>query len=202
MIAAAEEKKELRRALAAASGALGGDYIAASDDAIYERLAAMPEFLSAERILFYYSVNREPDTLRAVERALRLGKTVCLPESLPGGIMNARRVGGLGELVPARYGIPAPPEGAVLVSPEELDLIIVPAAAFDGSGRRLGRGGGYYDRYLPRSAALKIGLSRDALVLDSVPAEDFDARVDCLVTDKRVLRRLIARIRAEAGDGH
>ncbi|MDR1065637.1 MAG: 5-formyltetrahydrofolate cyclo-ligase [Oscillospiraceae bacterium] len=181
------EKRELRRALAAAVSAFGDEYITASDEAIFGRLTGLPEFTSAKTVLFYYSVGREPDTHRAIELALALGKTVCLPESLPGGVMNARRIRALSELAAARYGIPAPPDSSELVPPEELSLIIVPAAAFDASGRRLGRGGGYYDRYLPRAPAPKLGLSRDALILDRVPAEAFDARVDGVVTDRRVL---------------
>jgi 5-formyltetrahydrofolate cyclo-ligase len=184
MTGPAEEKRELRRALKAAVAAFGEEYIVSSDGAIYEALTALPEFVSSGTILFYYSVNREPDTLRAMEYALRLGKTVCLPESLPQGVMNARRIRSLRELAPKRYGIPAPPDTAEFIQPEALDMIVVPAAAFDGEGRRLGQGGGYYDRYLPRAGgAVKIGLARGALILRRVPAEEFDVRVDGIVTD-------------------
>ncbi|MDR0446804.1 MAG: 5-formyltetrahydrofolate cyclo-ligase [Oscillospiraceae bacterium] len=183
----AAEKRELRRAISAAEAVLGAQYLSSSDEAIFRRLIALPEFIVAQSLLFYYSIGAEPDTHRAIERALELGKRVYLPESLPGGVMNARALHDLSELVPARYGIPAPPETAEILPPEALDLIIVPAAAFDSTGRRLGRGGGYYDRYLPRATAPKIGLARDILILRRVPAESFDERVNGIVTERQVL---------------
>ena len=76
-------------------------------------------------------------------------------------------------------------------APSALGLILVPALACDRQGYRLGYGGGYYDRYFAREGrgAFKIGICYDVQLIKTIPAEAHDARLDVIVTDKRVLRR-------------
>ena len=72
--------------------------------------------------------------------------------------------------------------------PEKLDLLLVPGLAFGRSGERLGRGGGYYDRFLPRAPqALKVGLSFDFQLFDRLPIETADFPMDCIVTPGELL---------------
>ncbi len=85
-------------------------------------------------------------------------------------------------LTPDRYGIPAPTEpwdGAI-------DLMLVPALAFDKSGARLGRGGGYYDRALAEHTGRSIGVIREAFVVEQLPTEPHDKKVDAIITEKGV----------------
>jgi 5-formyltetrahydrofolate cyclo-ligase len=182
------DKKTLREELMARESAFPPDYIAKSNAGIAASLLALPEFYSAKTILFFYSIWSEPDTHALINAALAQGKTVCLPESRPHGIMVARKIGSLDELVPARYGIPAPTAEMPEILPEDIDLIIVPSVAFDLDGYRLGHGGGYYDRYLPRSRAFRCGLAREQMLLPRVPRDEFDVAVDCVITEERVLR--------------
>jgi 5-formyltetrahydrofolate cyclo-ligase len=79
------------------------------------------------------------------------------------------------------------PVGGRLVVPETIDLVVVPALAYDPGGNRLGRGGGYYDRFLGRlrRSATKVGLAFDVQIIDDVPVEERDVQVDMIVTDRR-----------------
>ena len=182
------DKKEYRRGVLADISALPEAYIEDSNAGIREHFLAMPEYEQATVIFAYISEGREPDTVGIIQQALADGKTIALPVSLAGGVMEPRAIGSLDELVPGRFHIPAPPESAPLVEEESIDLIIVPAVTFNGCGFRLGRGGGYYDRFLSRSRAISVGLGRDRLIRDDVPLEPHDQGVSFLVTESGVKR--------------
>ena len=182
------EKKQLREEMMAREAALPTDYLATSNDGIRERLEALAEYKAAQTVLFFYSIWTEPNTHTMIETALADGKTVCLPQSLANGIMIARKIASLDELVPARYGIPAPTEAMPSLEHTEIDFIVVPSVAFDTDGFRLGHGGGYYDRYMAKSTAFRCGIARERMLLPRVPRGRYDLAVDCLVTEARVLR--------------
>ena len=182
------DKKSLRGEMMAREAAFSPEYTAESNAGIRENLLSLPEIESAKTIMFFYSIWAEPDTHAAINAALAAGKTVCLPESLPQGIMVARKISSLNELVPARHGIPAPTSDMPEIAPEDIDLIIVPSVAFDLDGYRLGHGGGYYDRYMPRTSAFRCGIAREQMLLPRVPRDEYDLAVDCLITEQRVLR--------------
>ncbi len=146
------------------------------------RFLSLPEYRSAETVFLFCGAGDEIDTIPIIEDALSSGKTVALPRVTVPGVLEARRVNALTELVPGKYHIPAPPEGSELVPPENFDLILVPGAAFAGDGARLGRGGGYYDRYLPRTRALKVALARRCQLFDALPMEAHDVKMDLVVT--------------------
>lgn len=183
-----DEKKTLRGELMKREAELPADYVALSNKGIEKGLFSLPELQAAESFMLFYSVWNEPDTIGCMERLLRLGKTVTLPESLPGGIMKARVVKNLDELVPGAYNIPAPTSDMPELSPEQLDFILVPSVAFDREGFRLGHGGGYYDRFLPRTHAFKCGIARERMLIEKAPRGRFDVAVDCLVTENEILR--------------
>ena len=75
------------------------------------------------------------------------------------------------------------------MDPAEIDLVLVPGLAFDAAGGRLGRGGGFYDRFLATlgPAAARVGVAFDAQILPEVPTDGLDARMSCVVTDARVM---------------
>ena len=73
------------------------------------------------------------------------------------------------------------------VEPAEIDLILVPGTAFDVRGHRIGQGGGYYDRYLNRTRAVRVGVCHDFALLSAVPSEAHDARMDIVVTPGRTV---------------
>lgn len=91
------------------------------------------------------------------------------------------------ELKKGKFGIPEP-EHPVWAGPDEIDLILVPGIAFDCSGNRLGRGGGFYDRLLPQYRAIRVGVCFSFQILEKIPPESHDCRMDLLVTDSKILK--------------
>ena len=111
-------------------------------------------------------------------------RAVALPRSRPGGSMDFALYDG--RLAEGLYGIPQPPEDAPELRPGEGDLILVPALCCDAAGVRLGHGGGYYDRYLPRMSCPTMLLCRSRLVTEDIPVEDHDVLMTYLVTEQGI----------------
>ncbi len=90
-----------------------------------------------------------------------------------------------GELVESRFGLREPGPGAPVVSIEEIGLIIVPALAYSRTGERLGRGGGFYDRFLARLSpdVVRVGLVLSCQIVDAVPSESHDRSVGVVITE-------------------
>ena len=188
------EKDLLRKQLASEIEALPEDYITASDEGIFKQIIEMPAFQKAQVIFAYYSLGREPDTVRILEYALGQGKMVTLPVCFKGGVMEARVVLSLNELKETHIGLLEPLDSKQVILPEDLDFIIVPALTFDKDGYRMGKGGGYYDRYLSRTNAFKVGVGRQRLIRETLPREAHDVSVDCVVTEKgETPRRSLAK---------
>ena len=183
------EKKALRVKLMQEIRDLPEDYVAESDSGLFEMMTALPEFRRAEVIFTYYSMGREPDTRRIVDLALRLGKTVTLPVCAKGGMMDARAISSTDELCLTAYGLLEPLASDRIVPPERLDFIIVPALAYDRDSYRLGYGGGFYDRFLIRTAAFTAGAARERLLADTLPREAHDVAVRCVVTERKARLR-------------
>jgi 5-formyltetrahydrofolate cyclo-ligase len=166
----------------------------ASDGMIRRMASGMPEFRRAQRLFVFVGDGWEVDTRPLIEEALSAGKQVALPLCPPEerGTMEARLIRSLDELrqsPPLWLWEPAPT--APLLQPEDIDLALIPCIACDRSGQRLGRGGGYYDRFL-RQARLhgagftKAALCRQALLRDELPTEAHDEAVDMVVTEAAV----------------
>lgn len=179
-----EEKKALRRSLLAARRACDAGFRAEADRRIAERLLASPCFQGAASVFCYVSLPWEVGTDAILREAFLRGKRVFVPRCSPGGVMEACRIGSPDELVPGLYGIPGPAPDAPAADPAEAELVIVPALAFDREGYRIGRGGGYYDRFLPRTVCPRAGLVYERFFLPSLPRDAFDARVDMLFTEE------------------
>ena len=183
------EKDACRVEIRARAANLSLAYLADSDRGILKNVLSLPEFQNAPRIFLYISFGREPDTHALISACEQLGKPVAAPTNLRGGHMDfAFLTRSLAELPAGVYGIPQPAPDAPSATPEKDDLVIVPGLCFDESFYRLGRGGGYYDRFLSSCSAFKVGLCREALLMKTVPTEAHDERVDCLVTEKKTAR--------------
>ncbi len=183
------DKITLRREMLARTAALSPEYIIESDLGIFENVVTLPEFISAGAVFMYYSFDKEPDTHGLVLRALEDGKTVALPRVLGSGKMEHLRIINPEDTSAGVFGIREPLEWAERVTPKEGDIIIVPAAAYGRDCSRLGRGGGYYDRFLRDTPAFTVGLSREKLLIDHAPEEPHDVRVKCVVTESGIIRR-------------
>jgi 5,10-methenyltetrahydrofolate synthetase len=147
----------------------------------------LPEYAAARTVFCFAGSDREVDTSALIAKALEDGKRLCLPLSERGGIMTAREIGEAAELEEGLFGILAPPKDAPVVPPMEIDLVFVPCLAADRRKFRLGNGGGYYDRYLKNTKAVKIALCPSALVSRRLPAEESDVAMDRIVTEKGII---------------
>jgi len=162
------------------------------------RLLALPELadLAGRTVAGYLALDThgELDPAPALDAVGARGGRVALPRvAEPTGPLAFHLAGGA-ELVTGRFGLREPPPDAAAVAPSALDVVVVPGVAFDAAGRRLGFGGGFYDRTFGRDAVSErrpplIGLCFDLQVVARCPAGPDDVAVDVVVTESRVLRR-------------
>lgn len=138
---------------------------------------------NSKKILLYYPMADEIDVTNAIQKWAGT-KEIYLP-AIEGDDIVIRQYKSEQDLKAGRYGI-LEAVGAVLDSPEEIDLVIVPGRAFDIRGYRLGRGKGYYDRLLPKMRAIKIGVCFDCQYIFRVPAEEHDIPMDYVVCRKLI----------------
>jgi 5-formyltetrahydrofolate cyclo-ligase len=198
----ADLRKRLRRVLANITAA---QWQSASEQAS-RRLLESIALARAKTVLFYMPTPRELDIGPAAAECLRRGVTVCLPRTnwdavapgTVGGTQAAITPGVVSawdreQLVETKHGIFEPPAGSPTIDLARLDLIVVPGLAFDSKGGRLGRGGGFYDRFLSQlggGRAAKVGVGLDEQMLegmDEVPRDSWDVTLDRLVTPTRTL---------------
>ncbi|MCL2369023.1 MAG: 5-formyltetrahydrofolate cyclo-ligase, partial [Oscillospiraceae bacterium] len=156
------------------------------DQEIARRVVALREFQAAATIFCFLGVGAEIDTRPILDAALQMGKTLCLPRCGRDGLMEPVPVADLDALTETFYGIPQPSIDLPPLPPGAIDLAVVPGIAFDRQGYRLGQGGGYYDRFLPKLKGVALGICRAALILPTVPREDHDQPVSILVTEKEI----------------
>ena len=165
---------------------------AAKSRSIIRALLNYREFQKADKILIYLSMDGEVGTDDLLGRAFELGKRVCVPivnqdseellvSELPGP-ESSFRLGSFGVREPVE-------EDLNFVPPDQIDLVVVPGLAFDRQGGRIGYGKGYYDRLLGRlgSEVPRIALAFDFQVLDAVPQDENDIRVDAIITEKSTM---------------
>lgn len=176
------EKKQLRRFIKNMRLMLSEAERAAASGSIFERLEKTAQFLMSSRILMYHALPDEVDTRMFLDKWAP-SKQFFLP-----------RVNGVNlDILPydrSRLELGSfhieEPTGDDLVDPSTLELIIVPAVAYDRKGNRLGRGKGYYDRLLAETSACKIGVAYEFQMLEEIPAEPHDVPVDMVITDSDI----------------
>ncbi len=161
-----------------------------------ERIAAnlkrLPEYSSAKTILFYVSakgneVNTHPLIAEAISSEIRV--LVPVTDFQEKRLIISEIIS-LDELAPARYGLLEPLHDALRpTDPGVADVIIVPGVAFDTQCRRIGFGGGYYDRLLSAARVPSIALGFEGQFVERVPVCSTDVSVDMIVTETRVYRR-------------
>lgn len=183
-----EEKAALRREAARRVAALPDGYLTAAGRAMAAHVTALLEYRRAGTVFAFVSTSREPDTRPLLERILRDGKRLALPACTGPGMMACRLVTDLGALRPGTYGIMEPPERCPVISPEQIGLVIAPCAACDSRGSRLGRGGGYYDRFFAAYTGPALALCPAALLAEDIPMGPWDRPVPLVVTEDGALR--------------
>ncbi len=151
---------------------------------ITQKLLSLPEIKVSKYILLYYPHKNEVNTLPVIQKLLKEGKSVLLPK-VQGKDIIPIKINNLFQLKKGYAGIKEP-EGEA-VSPEKIDVVIVPGVAFDRKGHRLGYGKGYYDRFLLKTKAKKIGLAYDFQIVQEIPAEEHDVPLDLIITPTQII---------------
>ena len=179
-------KKEIRKkVLAARDGLLPGQRTVKSRE-IEERLFLLPEFKSARTVLFFASIRSEVETGPMIRRALSTGKRVILPKVKSKELALFEIKDFDGDVSPGAWGIPEPRESSPF-DLEDIGLIVVPGAAFDERGNRVGYGAGYYDKILAGYHGLTVALAFEEQIVPDVPAASHDVPVGKIVTEKRII---------------
>jgi 5-formyltetrahydrofolate cyclo-ligase len=139
-----------------------------------------PLLREAKVILAYYALPDEVDTHALLDELLAAGKTVLLPKVLDDEMMELRRYIGRHSLREGSFHI-MEPTGAPFTDEAQIDIALIPGIAFDPQGHRLGRGKGYYDRFLARFNRKTIGVCFDFQKVAKVPVDAHDIAVDRVV---------------------
>lgn len=186
-----EAKLALRRQVLAARDLLAPDVRAKAAAEIAARLAALPSFRAARTVLLTLPFRGEWDTLPVLNAALGAGQTVVVPRvNVATRMLELHAiVDPLRDVGAGHQGIPEPLAHCQAVAPAAIDWVLVPGVTFDRAGRRLGYGGGYYDRLLPslpRHAPRIAGAFRVQIV-DRVPAGPHDIAVDTIITEAEII---------------
>jgi 5-formyltetrahydrofolate cyclo-ligase len=189
MTSIANEKRKLRKQYLALRKQMSRRMREKYSDQILEHLAGWEPFRDAQTVHCFMTIDRngEVDTAPILQKLVRDGKRVVIPKSEEKTKeLRHYLYRGDEQLKVNKWGIPEP-AGGQEVSTDELDLVLVPMIAADRQKNRLGYGLGFYDRFLSRTPALKTGLLFDRFLQDEpLPVEEFDVRMDYLVTEKGV----------------
>lgn len=159
--------------------------------AILKSLQTLPEFIAARTIHSYVSWKNEVDTKPLIELLLRQQKQVVVPRVVTDSVrLSHHFIKSQSDLRPGAFGILEPDPGICpRAETSQIDLVVVPALAVDFGGHRLGYGGGYYDSFLSGLNATKVALVYQFQIVDEVPTQKEDQRVEFIVSDKGLYQR-------------
>ena len=186
-------KAALRQEMLRLRAGISGPAHARHSRAAQERILTLDAWQAATEILCYCAVRSELDTRLLLEDAWARGVRLLLPRCVPTqpGVMDVACACDAADLQPGAFNIPEPdPARCPAVGACTPDVAVLPGVAFDRAGRRLGYGGGYYDRLLTAGQArpgLCIGLCFSVQLVDALPADPWDAPVHVIVTESEVV---------------
>lgn len=129
-------------------------------------------------------MNQEVDTKRIIEYLWSIDKNVYVPKCKMDGVMTFHQINSWEDVAIGKYGILEPISNQN--SYDEIDVMMIPLIAFNQEGYRLGMGGGYYDRYIPRCSSMNIGLAFSFQKSDFIQ-ENHDIKFHVVVTEKEVI---------------
>lgn len=189
-----EDKKLIRGKLKSLRAGLPKKEALEKSGGVQKLLFGLPEFQRAKTVSFYVAKEDEVQTERMIKDSLKLGKRVLVPICKESGELALSELLDCDtELEPGSFGVLEPKLTCRRMVPAtKAELIVVPGVAFDLSGHRLGRGKGYYDRFLQKVSSSNpgtrfIGLAYEFQVLNDLPHTPGDVPVHKVVTEKRVI---------------
>ena len=179
-----EQKKELRSRLKAKAANLPEAYCRMADEGIREQVCALAEFEQADVIFCYVGTDREINTVPILQEIWKRGKKPGVPKCISRGVMKVYEIQSMDDLEEGAYGILEPKNGCREIKAEEIDLALIPCLAAARDGRRLGYGGGYYDRYLEKAGFFKAVLCREQMLEEQLQGEGHDVQMDAVISEK------------------
>ncbi|SEN02904.1 5-formyltetrahydrofolate cyclo-ligase [Stigmatella aurantiaca] len=189
----AAKKQSLREELTARRKAMTPDLIDGRGLKVQSRFLASPYYQKARTVALYAPIRGEVPTRDILIAALQDEKIVCYPLShVHGRILSFRAIKSESELEPGRLGVREPTNSSDLIPVDQIDLFVVPGLGFTRDGKRLGRGGGYYDATLRAASARsrRVGLGFNDQVVSWLPVNGDDVDMDLIVTESESLRGL------------
>ena len=190
----AARKVTLREELTARRKAMTADSIDNRGLKVQSRFLASPYYQKARTVALYAPIRGEVPTRDILIAALADDKIVCYPLShVHGRILSFRAIKSESELEPGRLGVREPTNASELVPVDQIDLFVVPGLGFTRDGKRLGRGGGYYDATLRAGSerSRRVGLAFTDQIVPSLPVIVDDVDMDLVVTEAETLRGLL-----------
>jgi 5-formyltetrahydrofolate cyclo-ligase len=187
-VSVAEAKQRLRREMGDLRRQVAPALREQVGDAVARVVLTWPELGAHRRVVLHAALPDEVPTLPLVQALLARGHEVLLQRASGAGTLEFARVTDVSSLVRGRFGALQPPRDE---SPRSLsigDLVLIPGVAFDRSGGRLGRGGGWYDRSLPNDVVDVFGIAFAFQLVDRVPVTSLDRRVRGIFTEQGLLR--------------
>ena len=178
------DKKELRRYIREQKRHFTSQQLGEMSLCIMSSLLSHSQIQKADCVLMYHSLPDEVDTHSALDQLLAMGKKVFLPKVVSDTEMTIHEYTGADSLQPSEpYGILEPTTPELSIINCQLSIAIVPGMAFDKQRHRLGRGKGYYDRFLSQIPNIyKIGVCFPFQMLESIPSESTDVVMDEVIT--------------------
>lgn len=172
------QKAEIRKYIREIKRQFNTFELAEQSETVISRLKASPKFRNANVIMLYYSLDDEVCTHDLIDELARQGKTVCLPKVLANGEMELRTYHSRKDLAEGAFHI-MEPTGSRFTDYDSIDIAVIPGMAFDKEGHRLGRGKGYYDRFLSQLPPIhKAGICFNFQKLPIIPSEAHDVKMD------------------------
>jgi 5-formyltetrahydrofolate cyclo-ligase len=179
------DKQKLRCLITDCINNLSSAQLKSEDEAIISQILTSKQWQMAKSVFCYIPIDKEVNTYPLIENALANNKIVSVPYILQDGVMEAKQINKLAGLQPDRYGIPTPSVNNKSILPQEIDLIIVPGIAYEKESLlRLGRGGGFYDRFLAKTKALRLAPVRKCQLVEEgiIAKNEYDLHMDVLIT--------------------
>lgn len=178
-------KSEIRRVIRARKASVDDSIKAEAARAVFARVEELDVFQKADDILLYHSLPDELSTTEILDK-WESSKNLFLPR-VNGDDLEILAYDRT-SLCQGAFHI-AEPQGDELFSIDDVDMVIVPAVAYDRNCNRVGRGKGYYDRLLRDSRVFKVGVAYDFQLVDAIESEAHDVCVDMVVTERAVYMR-------------
>ena len=186
-----ESKKELRKRILSIRNNMPGEDVVNNSRIIRDKIIGLDVYKQSKVIFIYMDFKNEVMTSDLIKHMLFEKKRVVVPYTdTISTVLIPSEITGESDLKLNSFGY-SEPKKVSPVNIEEIDLVIIPGLVFDKNLNRIGFGKGYYDRILNKlkASARKVAVAHDFQVLEEIPAEEHDVKMDMIITEKSIMKR-------------